>query len=519
VTTGELSPKELGLSPSDMDVAEPAGEGTRRPDPLAMVIFGASGDLTRRKILPALSRLAERGSLPEEFTVVGVARSPLSDEEFRQRALDADPTGTSSEWKRRVAHFSYIAGDDADPATFTRLAEKLCDVDASVGTAGNRLYYLATVPAQFAVVVRGLGRVGLNTAGKPGGFARLVIEKPFGADVDSARRLSADIHAHFDEAQIFRIDHYMGKETVQNILALRFANSVFEPIWNRRHVDHVQVMVAESLGVEGRGEFYEHAGALRDIVQNHLMQVLALTLMEPPGSAEGDVIRDEKVKLLGSVVVFDEKEAAAAVVRGQYGAGTIGGEPVPAYRAEPGVDAHSEVETYVAMRVDVDNWRWAGVPIFVRTGKRLPQRVTEVVMVFQRPPHLPFAGKLARDLRRDSLTLRIQPDEGISLMFGAKVPGPTFKVSSVSMDFSYSQSFPDQTVDAYDRLLLDAMVGDPMLFIRDDEVQRAWTIVRPIQESFADWHPPLARYAAGSWGPEGADRLIGTVNRHWRNSA
>ncbi|MGD0895634.1 MAG: glucose-6-phosphate dehydrogenase [Acidimicrobiales bacterium] len=519
MTTGELSPKELGLSPSDMDVAEPAGEGTRRPDPLAMVIFGASGDLTRRKILPALSRLAERGSLPEEFTVVGVARSPLSDEEFRQRALDADPTGTSSEWKRRVAHFSYIAGDDADPATFTRLAEKLCDVDASVGTAGNRLYYLATVPAQFAVVVRGLGRVGLNTAGKPGGFARLVIEKPFGADVDSARRLSADIHAHFDEAQIFRIDHYMGKETVQNILALRFANSVFEPIWNRRHVDHVQVMVAESLGVEGRGEFYEHAGALRDIVQNHLMQVLALTLMEPPGSAEGDVIRDEKVKLLGSVVVFDEKEAAAAVVRGQYGAGTIGGEPVPAYRAEPGVDAHSEVETYVAMRVDVDNWRWAGVPIFVRTGKRLPQRVTEVVMVFQRPPHLPFAGKLARDLRRDSLTLRIQPDEGISLMFGAKVPGPTFKVSSVSMDFSYSQSFPDQTVDAYDRLLLDAMVGDPMLFIRDDEVQRAWTIVRPIQESFADWHPPLARYAAGSWGPEGADRLIGTVNRHWRNSA
>jgi glucose-6-phosphate 1-dehydrogenase len=519
VTTGELSPKELGLSPSDIEVAEPAGEGTRRPDPLAMVIFGASGDLTRRKILPALSRLAERGSLPEEFSVVGVARSPLSDEEFRQRALDADPTGTSSEWKRRVAHFSYIAGDDADPATFTRLAEKLCDVDASVGTAGNRLYYLATVPAQFAVVVRGLGRVGLNTAGQPGGFARLVIEKPFGTDVDSARRLSADIHAHFDEAQIFRIDHYMGKETVQNILALRFANSVFEPIWNRRHVDHVQVMVAESLGVEGRGEFYEHAGALRDIVQNHLMQVLALTLMEPPGSAEGDVIRDEKVKLLGSVVVFDEKEAAAAVVRGQYGAGTIDGEPVPAYRAEPGVDAHSEVETYVAMRVDVDNWRWAGVPIFVRTGKRLPQRVTEVVMVFQRPPHLPFAGKLARDLRRDSLTLRIQPDEGISLMFGAKVPGPTFKVSSVSMDFSYSQSFPGQTVDAYDRLLLDAMVGDPMLFIRDDEVQRAWTIVRPIQESFADWHPPLARYAAGSWGPEEADRLIGTVNRHWRNSA
>jgi glucose-6-phosphate 1-dehydrogenase len=518
VTTGELSSKELGLSLSDMDVPEPAGEGARRLEPLAMVVFGASGDLAHRKILPALSRLAARGSLPEEFSVIGVARSPLSDDDFRQRALEADPSGKSSEWKKRVAHFSYIAGDNADPTTFTRLAEKLCDTDASAGTAGNRLYYLATVPAQFAVVVRGLGRLGLNVAGKPGGFTRLVIEKPFGTDLDSARQLSADIHAHFDEAQVFRIDHYMGKETVQNILALRFANSVFEPIWNRRHVDHVQVMVAESLGVEGRGEFYEHAGALRDIVQNHLMQVLALTLMEPPGAAEGDVIRDEKVKLLGSVAVFDEQEAAAAVVRGQYGAGTVGGEPVPAYRDEPGVDAHSEVETYVAMRVDVDNWRWAGVPIFVRTGKRLPQRVTEVVMVFQRPPHLPFAGKLARDLRRDSLTLRIQPDEGISLMFGAKVPGPTFKVSSVSMDFSYKQSFPDQTVDAYDRLLLDAMVGDPMLFIRDDEVQRAWTIVRPIQQSFADWHPPLARYAAGSWGPEEADRLIGTVNRHWRNS-
>ena len=367
---------------------------------------------------------------------------------------------------------SYVAGDNADPATFTRLCERLTKSDLRAGMVGNRLYYLATVPAQFAAVVRGLGKAGINIAGKMGGFSRLVIEKPFGTDLDSAVRLSAAIHADFDEDQIFRIDHYMGKETVQNILALPLRQlglrADLEPALRRPCPGDGR----REPGVEGRGGFYEQAGALRDIVQNHLMQVLALTLMEPPGAAEGDVIRDEKVKLLGSVVVFDEKQAVSQVVRGQYGAGSIDGEPVPAYRDEPGVDPHSQVETYVAARVDVDNWRWAGVPIFVRTGKRLRHRQTEVRMVFQRPPHLPFAGKLARDLRRDSLTLRIQPDEGISLAFGAKVPGPTFTISNVAMDFSYSERFPGQTVDAYDRLLLDAMVGDPTLFIRDDEVRR-----------------------------------------------
>jgi len=517
VSSTEFSAAELGLGAAEGNRTALSGP-TRRPDPLALVIFGASGDLAGRKILPALSRLAARGALPEEFTVIGVARTPLSDDEFQGRAREAGEPGNSAEWDRRVAHFSYISGDSADPATFERLAQRLAVADRTVGTAGNRLYYLATVPSQFAVVVRGLGGKHLNAAGRREGFARLVVEKPFGTDFESARQLSAEIHAHFDEEQIFRIDHYMGKETVQNILALRFANSVFEPIWNRRHVDHVQVMVAESLGVEGRGGFYEQAGALRDIVQNHLMQVLALTLMEPPGAAEGDIIRDEKVKLLRSVVVPEERDVVSRVVRGQYGAGTVDGEPVPAYRDEPGVDPQSEVETYVAMRVDVDNWRWAGVPIFLRTGKRLRHRRTEVVMVFQRPPHLPFAGKLARDLRRDSLTLRIQPDDGISLSFGAKVPGPTFTVRNVSMDFSYLQSFPGQTVDAYERLLVDAMVGDPTLFIRDDEVQRAWTIVRPLQEAFAADAPPLAPYAAGSWGPEAADRLLESVERHWRNS-
>ena len=515
MSSREISAADLGL---DVAAGEVAAASPRRPDPLALVIFGASGDLARRKILPALSRLAARGALPEEFTVIGVSRTPLSDEEFQARAREAGQPDDSAKWKERVAHFSYISGDDGNPATYERLAQRLAAADATCGTAGNRLYYLATVPSQFAVVVRGLGNAGLNFPGQGGQFARLVVEKPFGTDLESALQLSAEIHGHFDEAQIFRIDHYMGKETVQNILALRFANSIFEPIWNRRHVDHVQVIVAESLGVEGRGAFYEQAGALRDIVQNHLMQVLALTLMEPPAAAEGDVIRDEKVKLLASVVVPDERQAVSQVVRGQYDAGTIDGEAVPAYRDEPGVEPRSAVETYVAMRVDVDNWRWAGVPIFVRTGKRLRHRQTEVVMVFQRPPHLPFAGKLARDLRRDSLTLRIQPDDGISLSFGAKVPGPTFTVRNVSMDFSYLKSFPHQTVDAYERLLIDAMVGDPTLFIRDDEVQRAWTIVRPVQQAFAAGSPPLVPYAAGSWGPEAADRLIGSAERHWRNA-
>src|SRR5579862_722748 len=499
----------------DLDAELDSNVG-RQLDSLAFVIFGASGDLTRRKILPALARVAERGALPENFIVVGVARSPLSDDEFRALCLDAAPLDSSSEWEKRVSRFVYLSGDSEEAATFSRLAELLNGLDQTGGTAGNRVFYLAIPPEHFAGVVRGLGNAGLNQPGERGRFARLVIEKPFGVDLQSARQLMAEIHAHFNEEQIFRIDHYMGKETVQNILALRFANSVFEPIWNRRHVDHVQVVVAESIGIEGRGEFYERAGALRDIVQNHVMQVLALTLMEPPAAVEGDLIRDEKVKLLRSIVVVDEKEAISQVVRGQYGAGFIDGQPVPAYRDEPGVDSNSQTETYVAMRLSVDNWRWAGVPVFVRTGKRLQRRLTEVAMVFQRPPHLAFAGKLAEDLRPDSLTLRIQPDDGISLSFGAKVPGPTFRVRNVSMDFLYSQTFPEQAVDAYDRLLLDAMLGDPTLFIRSDEVLRAWAIVTPFQRAFEEGGPSLSLYRAGSWGPDEADQLIESSGRRWR---
>ena len=489
----------------------------RRPDPLALVVFGATGDLANRKIFPALAALAEAGSLPDGFALFGVARSPMSDDQFRDAVLAAAGPQPPPVWVELAKHFHYLAGDYSEDSTFTVIEEALEDADDSAGTAGNRMYYLATVPSLFGSVAEGLRAHGLNEPGPGGTFARLVVEKPFGSDLNSAHELDDELHACFREDQIFRIDHYMGKETVLNVLALRFANAIFEPIWNRRYVDHVQITVAEDLGVEHRGNFYEHAGALRDIVQNHVMQVLALTLMEPPATMEATGIRDEKVKLLRAVVAPTPEEGANYVVRGQYGRGVIDGVEVPAYREEEGVDPRSETETYVAMHVVVDNWRWAGIPIFVRTGKRLKRRATEVTMIFQRPPHLPFAGRLTRDLRPDALTLRIQPDEGISLSFGAKVPGPAFRVRSVSMDFSYADAFPGKTADAYERLLLDAMVGDPMLFIRTDEVDQAWSIVSPIQQAFENGRPPLARYPAGSWGPVEAARLIAASGHQWRD--
>jgi glucose-6-phosphate 1-dehydrogenase len=489
----------------------------RRPDPLVLVVFGASGDLAHRKILPALAKLAERDALPTRLCVVGVARSPMSDDDFRKACLDAAEEPNGARWRHLVDRFRYLQGDYGDDATFARLAALLGELDASVGTSGNRVYYLATVPSQFAAVAAGLARHGASRPGPGGSFARLVVEKPFGLDLASARELDAALHEHFDEEQIFRIDHYMGKETVQNVLALRFANAIFEPIWNRRYVDHVQVTVAESLGVEHRGAFYESAGALRDIVQNHVMQVLSLTLMEPPTTMDAAAIRDEKVKLLRAVVIPSPEEEATRAVRAQYVAGSIDGQPVPGYREEEGVDPASRTETYVAMELAVENWRWAGVPIFVRTGKRLRKRATQVTMTFQRPPHLAFAGRLTRGLRPDALTLRIQPDEGVTLSFGAKVPGPSFEVRSVEMAFSYQDAFPGPPQDAYERLLLDAMTGDPMLFIRSDEVEQAWKIVAPLQAAFAGDDVPLSRYVAGTYGPVEADRLIESTGRHWRN--
>jgi len=504
----------------DIDAEEPAVavahelDNVRPSPPLALVVFGASGDLATRKLLPAIAALAEHKALPRGFTVVGVARTQWSDEQFRQAALDAVPFA-GPEWHEIVSRFRYVAGEYAEQPTFDKLRDVLHEADSTMGTGGNRVFYLATIPSMFGAVACALAEHGCNRPGEGGEFARLVVEKPFGRDLGSARTLDTDLHEAFEEAQIFRIDHYLGKETVQNVLALRFGNAIFEPIWNRRYVDHIQITVAEELGVEHRGGFYETAGALRDIVQNHVMQVLALTLMEPPATVDALGIRDEKVKLLRAVVVPDPDEAVINSVRGQYTAGVVDGDQVPGYREEEGVDARSRTETYVAMRLAVDNWRWAGVPVYIRTGKRLPTRATEVLLQFHRVPHLAFGGRLTRDLRPNMLQLRIQPDEGVCLQFGAKVPGEEFRLRSVDMNFSYADAFPGSTGGGYERLLHDVMIGDATLFIRTDEVERAWQIVDPFLDGWSQDGIPLSQYPAGSWGPKEADLLLARELRQW----
>ena len=500
------------------DVGNPLLDGLeadRRAPPCVLVVFGASGDLTSRKLAPALAALATDRRLSPAFSMVGVARTEMTDEEFQARMLEAVPK-PSAAWETLVSGFRYVAGEYMAAATHQRLGAVLEELDRDLGTAGNRIHYLATVPDVFAGVATALAGHGLAQP-RAGSFVRLVVEKPYGRDLESALRLDESLHAAFGEEQVYRIDHYLGKETVQNVLALRFANAIFEPIWNRRYVDHVQITVAESLGVGHRGGFYETAGALRDIVQNHVLQVLALTLMEPPATVDAKGIRDEKVKALRAVDVLSPDEVPTDVVRGQYDRAWAEGEEVPGYREEKGVDPASSTETFVAMRVRVDNWRWAGVPFYIRTGKRLPKRVTEVAMEFQDVPHLPFGSKETRGLGPNTLVLRIQPDEGIALRFGAKVPGQAFQVRSVSMDFSYGAAFLEATPDAYERLLLDAMVGDPTLFIRADEVEQAWRIVQPIQDVWSEDTTPLARYPAGSWGPREAERLLERDGRRWRN--
>ncbi len=487
----------------------------RRSPAAAVVIFGASGDLTHRKLVPALHRLGRQARLNEGIAVVGVARSDLRDDGFRKLAAEAIGEPLPAAAARRMR---YVSGGYDDPDTYSRLGAVLDELDSDLDMPGNHLYYLATPAATFPDIVRGLGGAGLNRA-KPGCFARIVIEKPYGRDLASAIELDACVHEAFAESDVFRIDHYLAKDTVQNVLALRFANSIFQPIWDRTWVDHVQITVAETLGVGSRGGFYEGAGAMRDIVQNHVLQVLALALMEPPSSFGAEAVRNEKVKLLQSIRLHAADAIDRVAVRGQYSRGGTRDELMAAYREETGVDPLSATETYVALRLDVDNWRWAGVPCYVRAGKRLPTRVTEVVLEFRRPPHLPIPDTHVHGLEPDALILRIQPDEGISLRFGAKVPGHEFRVRTASMDFSFGESFLEETPEAYERLLLDALIGDPTLFIRADEVEQSWRIVDPIIARWgAQEQAGIPLYAAGSWGPHEADRLLTSDGRRWHQA-
>ena len=490
-----------------------------RPEPLALVIFGATGDLTRRKLLPAVWRLFREGLLPECFAVVGFALEALSDAEFRARMRAAveefDGAPDDAEWARFAERLSYVGSSFEEADGFTRLAGRLAEADRVCGSGGNRLYYLAVPPGAVEQVVEQLGQAGLVAASGGETWSRIVVEKPFGRDLESARALNAVLRRCFDESQVYRIDHYLGKETVQNLLVFRFANVIWEAVWNRNYVDHVQITVSETVGVERRAGYYERAGALRDMVQSHLLQLLMLVAMEPPSSYDPDSIRSEKVKVLRAVRPVVAQGAGVEAVRGQYASGVVKGGAAAGYREEPGVGEGSRTETFAALRLWVEDWRWAGVPFYLRTGKRLPEKVSEVAVHFRPAPH-PILDTVEGDCPEPNvLVLRIQPDEGISLFFEAKVPGLRGPLHPVSMDFRYQTSFTGPSPGAYERLLLDAMQGDATLFARCDEVEAAWALVDPILRAWEAGGEPES-YPAGSWGPDGADRLLAAAGRAWR---
>ena len=469
----------------------------RRAAPQAIVIFGASGDLTKRKLLPAFFHLYLEGLLPERFAIVGYARTEFSDEGFREHAREAvgkfgkrSPDGQV--WMDFAKHLAYVTGEFSDAGAMNHVAEDLVDIDASHGTEGNRFFYCATPPAAYPDIVKRIGEAGLQKG------AKIVFEKPFGRDLESARTLNACIHGVFDESQVFRIDHYLGKETVQNILAFRFANGLFEPVWNRRYIDHVQITAAESIGIEGRGAFYEQTGAIRDLISTHLFQMMTFLAMEPPVSFEPDRLRDETVKVLRSAQLCDPVH----LVRGQY----------EGYRSEPGVSDTSNVETFAAIRIEIDNWRWADVPFYLRTGKGMGAKSTEITLKFRKVPFNVFRGSDMDLPQRDHLTLRIQPDEGITLALNAKKPGPGLELGRVTMDFDYDHEFASPLIDAYELLLLGAMEGDHTLFLRQDGVERAWELLEPV----LDVPGEVVRYTRGGWGPLEADALI--APRKWHMS-
>ena len=494
----------------------------RVPDPNIVVLFGATGDLAHRKVVPALYHLWVGDLLPEKFALVCFGRRDATDASMRtdlraslEKHARAKPID-EARWRKFADRISYVKGPFDDPESYAALSQHLDAIDASVGTGGNRLFYLATPASSFPEIIRGLGAAGLDHETGEGGWRRVVIEKPFGRDLDSAVKLNREVGKVFRESQVYRIDHYLGKETVRNILIFRFGNLIFEPIWHRRYIDHIQISVAESIGVEGRGAFYEETGALRDILQNHLLQLLTLVAMEPPATLDAEALRDEKVKVLRAVRLLSTDTVDEHVVRGQYGPGWIGATEVAGYRSEPEVDAASETETFIAARFEIDDWRWAGVPFFLRAGKRLPKRATEIAIQFKDVPQRLFSPT-GDAPESNMLVIRIQPDEGILLRFAAKVPGLGTDVRSVNMDFAYGSAFSVESPDAYETLMLDALLGDASLFTRADEVEAAWRIVDPIMESWlVGAEPALPNYDAGTWGPDAADALLTREGRRWR---
>ena len=488
----------------------------RPAPPCIVVIFGANGDLTKRKLLPALYSLTRDRRLPPGFAVIGISRSALSDDDFRGKMREAVTQYSESGppdpgiWEGFAQGLYYETGNFDDPAMYVRLAARLRDIAQARQTGDNILYYLSTQPSYYAVVAEQLGAAGLARASE--GWRRLIVEKPFGHDLDSARKLNLDLQRFFPEPDIYRIDHYLGKETVQNILAFRFGNGIFEPLWNRGYIQHVQITAAESIGVEGRGGYYEEAGALRDMIQNHLLQVMATIAMEPPARFDATAVRDERSKVLRAIRPLTRDDVATEAVAGQYGPALLGGRDLPGYRQETGVKPDSITDTYAAVTFSIDNWRWAGVPFYLRTGKRLPKRVTEIAIQFA-PAPLPLFDHSAQT---NLLILRIQPEEGISLKFQSKSPGASMHLRGVSMDFNYGSSFGASIPSAYETLLLDAIEGDPMLYTRQDMVEASWQAVQPILDVWRNGHPDFPNYACGTWGPEAADRMLARRGHQWR---
>jgi glucose-6-phosphate 1-dehydrogenase len=510
---------------SAVEAPNPLREGLRikqSTEPCVMVIFGATGDLTHRKLLPALYNLALEHPLPAGFSVIGFARRPYNDDIFRQQALESINQYSRQKpvnpqvWDSFASGIYYLQSAFNDPAGYEHLNSLLNQLDQERGTGGNRIFYLSTPPSQYPEIIQRLGAAGLNRNRK--GWTRVIIEKPFGHDLGSAIELNRQVAKVFREDQVYRIDHYLGKETVQNILVFRLANGIFEPVWNRRYVDHVQITVAENIGLEGRGGYYEESGAIRDMVQNHMLQLLTLVAMEPPIAFDANPVRDEKVKVLHALQPLIGKDVVTQTIRAQYGPGWVSGQPVKGYTEEAGVSPTSITETYVAMKIFVDNWRWAGVPFYLRTGKHLPKRVTEIAIQFKQAPLMLFKRSEAHgQVEPNVLVLRIQPDEGISLKFGAKVPGTEMQIRSVNMDFFYGSSFVRQQPEAYERLILDCMMGDSTLFTRRDEVEAQWGFIQGILDEWKNEpRETVLTYDAGSWGPQIADEFIWRDGRRWR---